>query len=115
MPQIGKAMNKKANNDPVPLEAAVKYLVRDRDRYKERLDALIPYAKSLEHRLYQKESPEGLDDAWAEIKALRQEIANLKNQVEQFREAKNAYRDECRELRKENRQLKGVVRTPEEF
>lgn len=31
-----------------PLEAAVKWLVKERDRYKEKLETLIPYTKRLE-------------------------------------------------------------------
>ncbi len=36
------------SKNKVPLEACVKYLVRERDNYKAKLDILVPYTKSLE-------------------------------------------------------------------
>lgn len=38
-------------NNKVPLEAAVKYLIAQRDGYKKKLEILIPYTKNLEARM----------------------------------------------------------------
>lgn len=37
--------------DKIPLEAAVKYLVKERDNLKCKLEILVPYTKSLEKKL----------------------------------------------------------------
>lgn len=38
----------KGMNSEVPVEAIVKYIKRERDQYKEKLDKLVPYTKQLE-------------------------------------------------------------------
>ena len=38
-------------NKDVPLEAAVKYIVRERDALRKKLDILVPYTKSLEQQV----------------------------------------------------------------
>ena len=38
-------------NEDLPLEAVVKHLVKERDHYKDKLNQLIVYTKSLEKRL----------------------------------------------------------------
>lgn len=38
------------SND-IPLEAVLKYIVKERDRYKNKLEILIPYTKSLEQKV----------------------------------------------------------------
>ena len=38
-------------NEDVPVEALVKYLVRERDERQRKLDMLVPYTKSLEDRI----------------------------------------------------------------
>ena len=50
-------------NKEVPIEAAVKWLIKERDRYKEKLDTIVPYTKSLETRVRDLEKLiEGLGD-----------------------------------------------------
>ena len=50
-------------NREVPIEAAVKWLIKERDRYKEKLDTIVPYTKSLETRVRDLEKLiEGLGD-----------------------------------------------------
>ena len=50
-------------NKEVPIEAAVKWLIKERDRYKEKLDTIVPYTKSLEVRVRDLEKLiEGLGD-----------------------------------------------------
>lgn len=47
----------------MPIEAAVKWLIKERDRYKEKLDTIVPYTKSLETRVRDLEKLiEGLGD-----------------------------------------------------
>ena len=42
---------RKISNPDVPLEAVLKYIVRDRDRYKEEMEQVAEYAKLLELRI----------------------------------------------------------------
>ena len=44
-------MGKLNKAEPIPIEAAVKYLIKQRDGYKAKLDELIPYTKRLEVRV----------------------------------------------------------------
>lgn len=39
------------SNHNIPLEAVVKYLAKERDNYKQRLDQIVPYTKSLEEKI----------------------------------------------------------------
>ena len=43
-------MVKKPNTD-VPIEAAVKYLIKEKDELKRKLDMIVPYTKSLEEKV----------------------------------------------------------------
>lgn len=38
-------------NEDIPVEALLKYIVKERDKYKQKLETLIPYTKGLEARL----------------------------------------------------------------
>lgn len=69
-------MSKLNREEPIPIEAAVKYIVRDRDGYKAKLDQLIPYTKRLEARV--KEMEQQLDIvSLADIKEMEKTIDRL--------------------------------------
>ena len=59
-------------NQDVPLEAVLKYIKQDRDKYKAKLDELIPYTKSLEKKVKVLEE-DGVEDA----KKLKNKMALL--------------------------------------
>lgn len=66
-------------NNEVPLEAVLKYIKKSRDEYKEKLETLIPYAKSLEERLSSlTEEYEALKQAFEENKVSKAELGLVK-------------------------------------
>lgn len=63
-------MAEKKHKPAVPLSVAVKWIVKDRDKYKEKLEQLIPYTKQLESGRSQR------------IEELQNEVLRLKNRLE---------------------------------
>ena len=57
----------------IPIEAVLKYIKEDRDKYKAKLEQLIPYTKSLEARIKELEKGHSSD-----ITELQQKITKLK-------------------------------------
>lgn len=76
-------------NEDVPIEAVLKYIVRERDGYKEKLEHLINYTKSLEN----------------EVKTLRADAGSFTKAVNELRgeyEAKVAQiKKKCRAQKKQ--------------
>ena len=62
----------------VPIEAVLKYIKQDRDKYKAKLDQIVPYTKSLEQK----------------VKILQRELDKY-----------DGYPEQMREIRKENERL----------
>ena len=75
-------------NEDLPLEAVLKYIKRDRDKYKAKLERLIPYTKSLEERL------ERASDA--RFNELIKENVNLKSANDGLKKENAALRAEYR-------------------
>ena len=69
-------------NKEVPIGAAVKWLIKERDEYKRKLDILVPYTKKLEKRV--KELEEYIDKLGDQplnrIKSLEGENRKLKEE-----------------------------------
>lgn len=78
-------------NQEVPLEAVLKYIKQDRDKYKEKLETLMEYTKSLETRIL---------EMTAEMNVAREEYA--KN----IEKARKEERAACGENK--NKRLKAV-------
>ena len=79
------AMSKKKMNEDIPLEAVLKYIKEDRDRYKAKLERLEPYTKELERTIAElKEllSAPDVHTAWQRIAELRRENINLRARKE---------------------------------
>ena len=109
------------NNSDIPIEAAVKWLIRERDRYKEKLEQLIPYTKSLEKKLFDKEREiEQEHDSLLTKQDKR--ITELTNQRESLKAELEAFRSDFKQtqwyiqldgdrnrLRKENKALRKAL------
>ena len=63
-------MAEKKHKPAVPLSVAVKWIVKDRDKYKEKLEQLIPYTKQLEAGRSKR------------IEELESEVARLRNKLD---------------------------------
>ena len=80
----------KLNKDnPIPLEAAVKYLIRERDGYKQKLDLLVPYTKRLEVRLNDTEKLLDITKT-EEVKKMGKTIERLEMENRKLIEEKSA-------------------------
>lgn len=101
------------NND-VPIEAVLKYIVRDRDHYKAKLEQLIPYTKSLEQKLKDNET-ELLAQASARIKELQSQRDQFLEELSAFREDNKQtawyiqLEEDRKRLRKENKALRKAL------
>ena len=74
-------------NEDVPIEAVVKYLVKERDAYKEKLDTLVPYTKRLEARLRDMEA--AVDATRAdEVRKMEKTIERLERENKRLVEEK---------------------------
>lgn len=93
-------MNQTKCNPDVPLEAVLKYIVRDRDRYKSQLDNLIGYTKALEFRVMEMEAQMNMD---------REEYA------EKILKARNAARAEAKPAEKKTKKIRGMLKQIREF
>ena len=94
----------------VPLSVAVKYIIKERDKYKEKLEQLAPYTKSLEKRLADAAEPYE-----HKIKSLEGDIKQLRKENDAFRKG---YKEttwyanmvkEIQRLRQENKDLWDAV------
>jgi len=68
------------SNKTVPLEGAVKYLIKERDHYKEKLEQIVPYTKSLEQKLSDTESRHE-----KQVAVYKELVKNLKKENEALR------------------------------
>lgn len=75
-------------NEEIPIEAILKYIKRDRDLYKEKVETLTAYAHSLEDQLRKTGSRE---------EALQNTIDNLRKQLAIYREEINRTRVSARQ------------------
>lgn len=110
-------------NTHIPLEAVLKYIKKDRDDYKAKLEKLIPYTKQLETKV--KELERELEDIESQMKNLevsRQMVldaknaaldnARMKEEIKAFREdaKKTAWfkqlDDDRKNLKEQNKKLK---------
>ena len=79
---IGHIRPKKMNKD-VPAETIIRYITRERDRFKQKLAVLVPYTKSLEKRLRaQQEEREDRHDH--EIEKYEKRISVLEKTIERL-------------------------------
>ena len=93
-------------NEDIPLEAAVKWLIRERDRYRDKLDELIVYTKSLERELKEGAEPyeHKIKSLEGDIKSLRKENAALRKDFKETEWAKGIVKENER-LKLANRDL----------
>ena len=70
----------RVDNSDVPLEAVVKWLAKEKDMYKRKLEILVPYTKSLELRLKAYEA-----DAGSYSKATGDMRQNYESQIASIR------------------------------
>lgn len=75
-------------NEDIPIEAILKYIKRDRDLYKAKVETLTAYAHSLEDKLRKTGSRE---------EALQNTIDNLRKQLAIYREEINRTRVSARQ------------------
>lgn len=75
-------------NEDIPIEAIIKYIKRDRDLYKAKVETLTAYAHSLEDKLRKTGSRE---------EALQNTIDNLRKQLAIYREEINRTRVSARQ------------------
>ena len=79
----------------VPLEAAVKYIVRERDRLKEKLDTIVPYTKRLEAELAALRDEKVLERD-KEIQALSKRLASAEEQIKRLLHENSKLIKDCR-------------------
>lgn len=89
-------------NKDIPLEAVLKYIVRDRDRYKSQLDNLIGYTKALEIRV---------QEMTAEMNIAREEYA--KNIEKARKQAENESKKV--DITKKKKKIRGMLAQIHEF
>jgi len=98
----------------VPLEAAVKYLIKERDELKAKLDILVPYTKKIEADLKSRQDFV-YAEYWKEINALTKERDQLKAENIAYRndfKTSNWYNQlhgNLEKLRAENKFLKAEL------
>ena len=98
----------------VPLEAAVKYLIKERDELKAKLDILVPYTKKIEADLKSRQDFV-YAECWKEINALTAERDQLKAENIAYRKdfkTSNWYNQlhgNLEKLRAENKFLKAEL------
>ena len=99
-------MSERKGKPAVSLQAAVKYLIKQRDEYKAKLDKLIPYTKSLEQQLKEAAEPyeHKIKSLEGDLKHLRKENATLHKGYKESDWYANMVRD-IQRLRKENKEL----------
>lgn len=89
------------SNPQVPISAVLKYIVKDRDKYKAKLDQLIPYAKSLEKKVQDLEKEiDGLNKRLKENEVKKADLAMMKqtmNENEFMKEELRAFRRDFKE------------------
>lgn len=89
------------SNPQIPIKAVLKYIVRDRDNYKNKLDQLIPYAKSLEEKLKAlQEDYDDLSRRYEENEVKKCDMSLLKqykNENEAMKAELKAFRDDYRQ------------------
>lgn len=75
-------------NEDIPIEAILKYIKRDRDAYKAKVETLTAYAHSLEDKLRKTDKRE---------QALQNTIDNLRDQLAIYREDIRRMKEDVRE------------------
>lgn len=75
-------MPKKRNKD-VPVEAVLKYIIQERDNYKEKLHSTVEYAKAREKYLREEKKRE-IESRDVQIKRLEQKVKSLEGQVQKL-------------------------------
>ncbi len=94
--------------DKIPLEAAVKFIVRERDNLKRKLEILVPYTKSLEKKLKAHENELDAETPTAirlRAEELKRENRALKSEYKQTSWYKSL-KEKLDRLTKENNHLK---------
>ena len=107
----------------IPIEGVLKYIKRDRDKYKEKLETLVPYTKSLEAKLKELTArnltlEEALKD-YDEMKKIAKRVRVLETEKEGLIKENSAIisdyktsewykmlKEDRRRLRKQNKELK---------
>lgn len=84
----------------IPLEAVLKYIKRERDKYKEKVEILTAYSKSLEAKIKNLASKE------SDLEKALKEVATLKAELE----ARKALVSENKMLKNENEFMKSELR-----
>lgn len=110
----------------IPIEGVLKYIKRERDKYKEKLETLVPYTKSLENKLKELTARNiALDGAlkdYNEQKKLTKRISVLEQEKEMLIKENSALikdfkqtdwykqlKDGKKKLRRENKALKQAL------
>jgi len=110
----------------IPIEGVLKYIKRERDKYKEKLETLIPYTKSLENKLKELTARnltlEGALKDYNEQKKLTKRISVLEQEKEMLIKENSALikdfkqtdwykqlKDGKKKLRNENKVLKQAL------
>lgn len=110
----------------IPIEGVLKYIKRERDKYKEKLETLVPYTKSLENKLKELTARnltlEGALKDYNEQKKLIKRISVLEQEKEMLIKENSALikdfkqtdwykqlKDSKKKLRRENKMLKQAL------
>ena len=110
----------------IPIEGVLKYIKRERDKYKEKLETLVPYTKSLENKLKELTARnlalEGALKDYNEQKKLIKRISVLEQEKEMLIKENSALikdfkqtdwykqlKDGKKKLRRENKALKQAL------
>lgn len=110
----------------IPIEGVLKYIKRERDKYKEKLETLVPYTKSLENKLKELTARnltlEGALKDYNEQKKLIKRIGVLEQEKEMLIKENSALikdfkqtdwykqlKDGKKKLRRENKALKQAL------
>ena len=110
----------------IPIEGVLKYIKRERDKYKEKLETLVPYTKSLENKLKELTARnlalEGALKDYNEQKKLTKRISVLEQEKEMLIKENSALikdfkqtdwykqlKDGKKKLRSENKALKQAL------
>ena len=101
-------------NKSIPTESLLKYIVKDRDEYKRRLDMLVPYTKSLEAELERYRAvcpPDGMasmKDLALRAELLKEENKALRKDYKTSDWFKQLTR-QSKKLQEENKRLKSTI------
>ena len=76
------------NNKDVPITTVLRYIKRERDEYKRKLDLLVPYTKRLEEKvkMYEASLEDDVDLSAISVSQLRRNFKDLKRINSELRE-----------------------------